>query len=101
MLEIFESNTTSCFDQIVMAFALSCFLFWGATLANLCTWERTMYNIKHRIKTGYGISKGKYRYSNLNPIIGPGQGSRGSMAACASITTPLVIVIDRLANRAD
>ena len=97
----FESDAAACFDRIVMAFALSCFLVWGATLANLCTWERTIYNIEHRIKTGYGVSKGKYRYSNLNPIIGPGQGSGGAMAAYATITTPLLMAMDRLANGAE
>ena len=50
----------------------------------------------HHIKTGLGVSKKSYRYKNRRPIIGPGQGSRATCAACTVITSPLLQTLDKL-----
>ena len=57
-------------------------------------WEHTLHNIEHRIKTGLGISKGKYKYTIDNPIIGPGQGSQGANGTATTMSTPLLRVMD-------
>ncbi len=44
-----------------------------------------------------GLSRDTYQYSDISPIIGPGQGSMGGPAACSTITSPLLTAMDRLA----
>ena len=46
------------------------------------------------VKTGYGITYGKYKYSKESPIIGPGQGSQGAMVACGTASTPQLRAMD-------
>ena len=58
---------------------------------------KTLQNIEHKVKTSYGISKGKYRYTGNSPIIGPGQGSKGAMGAYTTVTTSLLRTMDKLA----
>ena len=96
----FESDAEACFDRIVMAFALICFCVWGAPHNILATWEKVLKTTEHKVKTGYGISQKSYKSTPSSPIIGPGQGSRGAPAACATMTIPLLRTLDRLAKGA-
>jgi hypothetical protein len=94
----FESDAASCFDRIVMAFCFAVMSVWGAPTPALRMWEQTLYSIVHSVKTALGLSPGTYTYSDISPIIGPGQGSMGGPAACSTITSPLLSAMDRLAH---
>jgi hypothetical protein len=94
----FESDAASCFDRIVMLFAICGFITLGAPLAAATMWLKTLYRIVHSVKTGFGLSQDCYHYSPATPIIGPGQGSKGGPAACSMITSPLLKAMDQLAT---
>ena len=57
-----------------------------------------LYIINHYIKPGYVTSTPKYSYSPESPIIGPGQGSKGAMEACTTMTSPLLQAMDKLVH---
>jgi hypothetical protein len=62
----------------------------GAPPKPLQMWEQTLYHIRHELRTGYGESTGSYSYTAASPIFGPGQGSRGRVAAVCAMTTILL-----------
>jgi hypothetical protein len=68
----FESDATACFDREVMKFVLACYHTTGAPLGPLKMWEQVLYNIVHKVKTGFGLSKDGYTFFNDSPIYGPG-----------------------------
>jgi hypothetical protein len=86
---LFESNTESCFDRIVMLMAFMAFKSLGAPTKPLQMWEQTLYHVQHVLRTGFGEAETYYNYSQTSPIIGPGQGSRGGVAAVCAMTTIL------------
>jgi hypothetical protein len=79
----FESDTPACFDREVMKFVLTCYHSTGAPLGPLKMWEQVLYNIVHKLKTGFGLSKEGYAFSNDSHIYGPGQGRRAAALARA------------------
>jgi hypothetical protein len=83
----FESDATACFDREIMKFVLACYHSTGAPMGPLRMWESVLYNIVHRVKTGFGLSKGGYSYSPESPIYGPGQGSKGGPSSCSTTFT--------------
>ena len=94
----FESDAKACFDRIVMDFALLCFHSTGAPPGPLRMWEQTLFHIIHTVKTAFGTSQLQYGYEPDSPIIGPGQGSRGGPASCATSTGVLIEAMDRLCH---
>ena len=97
-LGLFESDAEACFDRIVMRMAFMSFKAMGAPPKPLQMWEHTLYHIRHELRTGYGESTGSYRYTEESPIFGPGQGSRGGVAAVCAMTTILLRAFDRLGH---
>ena len=61
-------------------------------------WENTLLHARHHIKTAYGISTVCHRNTPQTPIIGPGQGSRGAVAACATTTSIAIKAYEKLAT---
>jgi hypothetical protein len=53
----FESDATACFDREVMKFVLTCYHSTGAPIGPLQMWEKVLYNVVHKVKTGLGITK--------------------------------------------
>ena len=95
----FESDAESCFNRIVMSCAIICFfMIWGAPIMAIQTWEKTLHNIKHHMKTGYGITKESYEYTDRSPIIGPGQGSKAGSPTCSTLMFLLLMAMDILAK---
>ena len=94
----FESDAASCFDRIVMEMALTCFRNGGANHNTVKMWEQTLQNAQHHIKTAYGTSKICHKNTIDNPIIGPGQGSRGAVSACATTTSMAIKAYEKLAT---
>ena len=94
----FESDAASCFDRIVMSLAFICYRIWGTDPLPIQMWEKTLYNIEHHVKTGFGTTRKYNKYSAENPIIGPGQGAKSAGAACTIITTPMLRIYDKLAH---
>jgi hypothetical protein len=94
----FESDATACFDREVLRFALTCFKSTGAPMGPLRMWERSLANVVHCVKTAYGVSKASYQCSEVSPIHGPGQGSRGGPGSCSTMTSALIKAMDRLAH---
>ena len=94
----FESNAASCFDRIVMEMALVCFRNGGADHNTVKMWEQTLQHAQHHIKTAYGISKKYHKNTKNTPIIGPGQGSRGAVSACATTTSIAMKAYKKLAT---
>ena len=94
----FESDAASCFDRIVMEMALTCFRNGGANHNVVKMWESTLQNAHHHIKTAYGTSHKCHKNTIQNPIIGPGQGSRGAVSACAVTTSIAIKAYEKLAT---
>ena len=94
----FESDAASCFDRIVMEMALTGFRNGGADEKPVQMWENTLLHARHHIKTAYGISTVCHRNTPQTPIIGPGQGSRGAVAACATTTSIAIKAYEKLAT---
>ena len=94
----FKSDAASCFDRIVMLFAILDFITTGAPLAAATMWLKTLSHGVHSVKTGFGLTKGSYSSSTEHPLVRPGQGSKGGPAACSMITSPLLKVMDKLAT---
>jgi hypothetical protein len=86
----FESDAKACFDREVMSFVLTCYQSNEAPLGPLRMWEQVLHNIVHQVKTGFGISKQSYSFSEDSPIHGPGQGSKGGPASCSTKTSILI-----------
>jgi hypothetical protein len=97
-LGLFESDAEACFDRLVMLFVFLCFIALGAPPRPLKMWEQTLYHVRHVLRTGFGESAEHYDYSLATPIIGPGQGSRGGVAAVCAMTTILLRAFDRLGH---
>jgi endonuclease/exonuclease/phosphatase family metal-dependent hydrolase len=97
-LGIFESDAEACFDRIVMLMAFMSFKSLGAPSKPLQMWEQTLCHVRHSLRTGFGESENYYDYSEATPIIGPGQGSRGGVAAVCVMTTILLRAFERLGH---
>jgi hypothetical protein len=97
-LGLFESDAEACFDRIVMLMAFLAFKSLGAPAKPLQMWEQTLYHVRHVLRTGFGESEHFYDYSATCPIIGPGQGSRGGVAAVSAMTTILLRAFDRIGH---
>jgi hypothetical protein len=94
----FESNATACFDREAMPFVLTCYHSTGAPLGPLKMWEKVLYNVVHKVKTGFGITKESYAFSPDSPIHGPGQGSKGGATSCSTMTSALIDGMPRLCH---
>jgi hypothetical protein len=94
----FESDATACFDREIMKFVLACYHSTGTPMVPLRMWENVLYNIVHRVKTGFGLSKGGYSYSPDSPIYGPGQGSKGGPSSCSTMTSILIDGMPKLCH---
>jgi hypothetical protein len=62
-------------------------------------WEQVLHNIVHKVKTGFGMAKGGYSFTQDSPIHGPGQGSRGGPSSCSMMTLILIDGMPRLCHR--
>jgi hypothetical protein len=94
----FESDAAVCVNREVMKFVLACYHSTGAPPGPLKMWEKVLYNIVHKVKTGFGLSKEGYTFSNDSPIFGPGQGSRGGPGSCSTMTSILIDGMPQLCN---
>ena len=97
LLGLFASNTTACFDCIVMDFFFAILIVSGVNLNLTRFWEVTLKHICHQVRTAFGISLAFYVYCIFSKIFGPGQGSCGGPAACTVTTSVLLEVLDKLA----
>jgi hypothetical protein len=94
----FESDATACFDREVMKVVLTCYHSNGAPPGPLKMWGQVLYNVVHKVKTGFGLSKADYTFSSDSQIYGPGQGSRGGPSSCSTMTSILIDGMPRLCN---
>jgi hypothetical protein len=78
-----------------MTFVLTCYETTGAPLGPLRMWEKVLYNVIHRVKTGFGTSTKGCSFTDDSPIYGPGQGSKGGPGSCSTATS---ILIDAMAK---
>jgi hypothetical protein len=92
----FESDAKACFDSEVTRFVFTCFHSHGAPMGPLVMWEQVLYNIIHKVKTGFGISTSGYSFTTESPIHGPGQGSKGGPSSCSTVTSILIDSMTRL-----
>jgi hypothetical protein len=81
-----------------MLMAFLSFKSMGAPTNALQMWEQTLYHVPHALRTGFGELANHYDYSLEHPIIGLGQGSRGSVAAVCAMTTILLRAFERLGH---
>ena len=81
-----------------MEMALTCFKNGGVDVHPIQMWENTLQNAQHYVKTAYGTLKVCHQNTQTTPIIGPGQGSRGAVAACASTTSVAIKAYNKLAK---
>jgi hypothetical protein len=95
----FESDATACFDREVMKFVLTCYHSTGPPLGPLHMWGKVLYNVVHKVKTGFGITNAGYSFTPDFPIYGPGQGSKGRPGSCSTMTSILIDGMPRLCHR--
>lgn len=81
-----------------MPMALICYIIWGAPLSAILMWDTILQHTQHHVKTGFGITKESYKYTDTNPIIGPGQGSKAGSPTCSTLIFMLLMVMDKLAK---
>lgn len=81
-----------------MGFVFLCYIALGAPIKAVQSWDQTLKNIEHFVKTGYGVLQNSYCYTDQHPIIGPGQGSTGGPSACSTMSFFLLMAMDRLAK---
>jgi hypothetical protein len=75
-LATFDNNVKSCYDRIIMVFALMLCQKHGVP-QSVCTMAAsTLLLSEYSIKAKYGISTETYSSTAANPIHGPGHGSR-------------------------
>ena len=61
-------------------------------------WLKTLEHIVHTVKTAFGITNESYKYTEEDPIYGPGQGSQGSPAGWNTTSFPLIKAMEKLAK---
>jgi hypothetical protein len=49
-----------------MTFFLTCYHSTGAPLGPLKMWEKVLYNVVHKVKTGFGITKASYAFHQIH-----------------------------------
>jgi hypothetical protein len=87
----FESDSTVCFNRIVMVFAMLFFFAYGCPSLLLQFWYGVLTHHFHKVKTSHGISAGSYAYTADSPIHGPSQGSQGGSAGSCVLTTSVLL----------
>jgi hypothetical protein len=81
-----------------MKFVLTCYHAPRSPRGPLKMWEKVLYNVIHKVKTGLGLSKGGYAFTPESPIYGPGQGSRSGPGSCSTMTSLLIDGMPRLCH---
>jgi hypothetical protein len=79
-LAIFDNDAKSCYDRIVMVFALMLCQKHGVPQSVCMMAAFSLLLAEHSIKTKCGVSEGTCSSTNDNPTHGPGQGSRKAPA---------------------
>jgi hypothetical protein len=75
-LATFDNDAKSCYDRIVMSFALMLCQKHGVPQSMCMMAAMSLLAAEYSIKTKYGVSTGTYSSTDDHPTHGPGQGSR-------------------------
>jgi hypothetical protein len=75
-LATFDNDVKSCYDRIIMVFALMLCQKHGGHQSACKMAATTLLTAEYSVKTKYGISSKMYTSTADNPIHGPDQGSR-------------------------
>jgi hypothetical protein len=75
-LATFDNDAKSCYDRIVMSFALMLWQKHDVPQSMCMMAAMSLLTAEYSIKTKYGVSTGTYSLTADHPTHGPGQGSR-------------------------
>ena len=76
-LVTFDNDAKSCYDRIVMAYALACCMHLGLPEMTAVAFGKFLDEAKYHVKTVLGVSDSHYSHGDDgNDLHGPGQGSQ-------------------------
>jgi hypothetical protein len=75
-LATFDNDAKSCYDRIIMVFALMLCQKHGVPQSACMMAATSLLQAEYSVKTKYGISSSTYSRTENTPVHGPGQGSR-------------------------
>jgi hypothetical protein len=81
-----DNDAKTCYDRIVMIFALILCQKHGVPLSACKLSAKALLYAKYSIKTGFGISDNTYSSTPMQPTHGPGQGSRQASSLWAVVS---------------
>jgi hypothetical protein len=85
-----SNDAKACYDRVVHSIAALSFLRQGAPRSAVLSLLKTLQKARHKIRTGFGISKSTYGGNLSPPIQGLGQGNGAAPTGWALISTPLI-----------
>jgi hypothetical protein len=100
-LATFDNDAKSCYDRIVMVFALMLCQKHGVPQSVCMMAAFSLLLAEYSIKTKHGVSVGTCSSTNDNPTHGPGQGSRKAPALWLIICCLLFEAMSKLCKGAE
>ena len=100
-LATFDNDAKSCYDRIVMTFALMLCQKHGVPQSVCMMAAVSLLLAEYSIKTKYGVSTGTYSSTDEHPTHGPGQGSRMAPALWLIICCLLFEAMSKLCRGAE
>jgi hypothetical protein len=100
-LATFDNDAKSCYDRIVMVFALMLCQKHGVPQSACMLAAMSLLMSEYSIKTKYGISTDTYSSTSEHPVHGPGQGSRMAPALWLIIGCLLFQAMETLCTGAE
>jgi hypothetical protein len=97
----FDMDAASCFDRIIIAFALLLCRRQGVSAGTCLMAAAVLLHADYFIKTAHGISPGSYSSSPFHPTHGPGQGSRIGPALWVLVSCLMFKAMDALCQGAE
>ncbi len=100
-LATFDNDAKSCYDRIVMVFALMLCQKHGVPQSMCMMAALSLLMAEYSIKTKYGVSSDTYSSNAAHPTHGPGQGSRMAPALWLIICCLLFEAMSKLCKGAE
>ena len=87
-----SNDAKACYDRICHSIASLALQRVGLPIGPILSMLQSLQNMKHHVRTGYGLSTASYGKSLINgkPVQGSGQGNGASPCIWVMISTPLL-----------
>jgi hypothetical protein len=92
----FDNDASACYDRIIVALGMLAACWCGMPESAVQTHVDCLKLMKYNIKTIHGISDNNYHGTNIEPLLGTGQGSGASPSVWLTLVVALMNMLDRL-----